>query len=529
MSAQIEHIVFLHGWGGDSRCWAPLLGELAGVAQACHCIDLPGFGKRATDGWPDTETLLAELEAELPEHCLLVGWSLGGMLAAQLAARSHKVRALVTIAANGCFVARETWPGMAPAVFEQFCSAQRSDPVKNWQRFCGLQARGDSAMRSLLKMLKSWQPETVPASWDPALECLGQLDNRAALSRLSVPALHIFGAEDALVPVEAAAQLRGLGCQVEIVEGAGHCPHLGNPGAVAGLLKRMLAEPDQAPLEKTAVARAFGRAAASYDAAAHLQRAVCRQLLGRVDALGGGQPRRILDLGSGTGFGSALLRRRFPQAEIIALDIAPQMLAYARDHRPQADAYIAADAEQLPLADDSFDLVFSSFALQWCYRLPQLFAEIRRITAPGGRALISTLGPGTLHELKDSWARVDDGVHVNRFLPAADWLNSAQGAGLRATLESEMRVLHFDSVTALMRELKSIGAQNVNRGAGRGLLGRARLRKLADAYDHFRGAAGLPATYEVLYLQLAREAMELPQGPAAAQAGGPAAARQARD
>lgn len=529
MSPQIDHVVFLHGWGGDSRCWEPLLEELTALPQTPVCIDLPGFGRRAGEDWPDSESLLADLEARLPENCLLVGWSLGGMLAVQLAARSPKVRALATIAANGCFVSSDGWPGMAPEVFTQFCGAQRSEPQKNWQRFCSLQARGDSAMRSVLKTLKSWQPDAMPASWDDALACLGQLDNRASLAQLPIPALHIFGAEDALVPAAAAEQVRALGCSVEVVEEAGHCPHLSNPKMVARLLQELLQGREDAPLEKTAVARAFGRAAASYDSAAHLQRAVCRQLLGQADEFGGWEPRRILDLGSGTGYGSELLRRRFPNVEIIALDIAQPMLAFAREHRPHANGYIAADAEQLPLADESVDLVFSSFALQWCYRLPQLFAEIRRVTAPGGRVLVSTLGPDTLHELKDSWARVDDGVHVNRFLPAEDWHGAARGSGLAGTLEREMRVLHFDSVTALMRELKAIGAQNVNTGAGKGLLGRARLRQLADAYDHFRVNAGLPASYEVLYLQLAKKGVDKVTRESIAAGGGPATGRRAVD
>lgn len=504
----VEHIVFIHGWGGDSRCWQPLLALLADLPQSVQCIDLPGFGSRAQEAWPAGEALLQQLEAELPENCLLIGWSLGGMLATQLAARSPKVRQLITIAANGSFVAREDWPGMDPDSFGSFCSAQQREPLKNWQRFCGLEARGDRDMRVLLKTLKGWQPQEIPASWDAALACLGALDNRQLLAELKVPALHIFGAQDALVPASAAEKLRAAGAEVALLEHAGHCPHLSQPDAIAALVRQAISAEDDLSLNKAAVARAFGRAAASYDAAAHLQRAVCRQLLAQSEQLPTA-PRRILDLGSGTGYGSALLRKRFPDAEIIALDIAPQMLQFARTERPQADAYVAADAEQLPLADDCIDLVFSSFALQWCYRLPQLFAEIRRVMAPGADALISTLGPDTLRELKQSWAVVDDRVHVNRFLSADDWFGAAQQAGLEGDLRCEERVLHFDSVTGLMRELKSIGAQNVNRGAGKGMLGRAGLQRLAQAYETYRVDAGLPASYEVIYLRLAKRAVAL--------------------
>ncbi|MFC4879200.1 malonyl-ACP O-methyltransferase BioC [Microbulbifer halophilus] len=268
------------------------------------------------------------------------------------------------------------------------------------------------------------------------------------------------------------------------------------------------------------MARSFGRAAASYDNAAHLQRAVCRQLLSQ--AAGEQTPKTILDLGSGTGYGSELLRKRFPQAAIIALDLAEGMLRYARDRRPVADCHIAADAEQLPLADNSVDLVFSSLALQWCYRLPQLFSELKRVLADGGRCLVSTLGPGTLSELKHSWAQVDGGVHVNRFLPLDEWQGAAFDSGLPGDVEREQRVLHFDDVRQLMRELKNIGAHNVNRDAGRGLSGREKLRRLAEAYEERRSPAGLPASYEVIYLRLAKGAgkgVGLPPGNAELQLG----------
>ncbi|MCA0900368.1 MULTISPECIES: malonyl-ACP O-methyltransferase BioC [Microbulbifer] len=530
---EIKSLALIHGWGGDSRCWQPLLAQWQSVAGTFNgpfdgpfnghivTVDLPGFGARTNEPWPQTETLLAELEAQLPEDCLLLGWSLGGMLAVQLAERSkrvgsNKVRALVTIGANGRFVASDGWPAAMPeTVFTDFCRAQREAPAKNMQRFAGLQARGDSEMRGLLKTLKAEVPAAVPQSWSQALECLGSLDNRKLLSAPVVPTLHLFGEGDALVPVQAASALEVLGASCKVIPQSGHCPHLSRPAQVAEIIRDFVGNSlgnsissavsnSAAPLEKTSVARAFGRAAASYDAAAHLQRAVCRELLSRAPEHR--VPRRILDLGSGTGYGSELLRKRFPDAEIIALDIAPQMLQFARAHRPVSNAYVAADAEQLPLADGCIDLVFSSFALQWCYRLPQLFAEIRRVLAPAGDVLISTLLPGTLSELEVSWAAVDDAVHVNRFLPESDWHSACVANHLQTTTAVEQRVLHFDDVKSLMRELKSIGAHNVNREAGKGLLSRAKLRKLTEAYESERTDVGLPATYEVLYLQLAHSA-----------------------
>ncbi|SHF73802.1 malonyl-CoA O-methyltransferase [Microbulbifer donghaiensis] len=505
----VAHLVFLHGWGGDRRLWQPLLDALGENGPlAISSLELPGFGDASDRAWPTDEQLLQQLCEQLPHNCVLVGHSLGGMLAACLAAGAgrEKIAGLITIAANGSFLQRDDWPGMHPQTFAAFRQSLTAEPLATWEKFCGLQARGDSSMRAVLKQLKQWPPQSIGDAWGQALDCLARLDNRELLSRMSMPSLHIFGDRDALVPVAAAERLRVSAGAIEVLAGCGHVPQLSAAELVAEKIRHFLRDLNggETPFDKRAVARSFGRAASSYDACAHLQRAVCRQLLREADSVWA--PKTILDLGSGTGYGSELLRQRFPQAQILSLDLAEGMLQYARSERPVADGYIAADAEQLPLADGCVDLVFSSMALQWCYRLPQLFAELHRVLADGGRCLVATLGPGTLRELRDSWAQVDDSVHVNRFLPLQQWQEAAIHSGLPGDVRTEERVLHFDNVRQLMHELKSVGAHNVNRGADRGMTGRAKLRRLAAAYESLRGRAGLPASYDVIYLKLLRDA-----------------------
>ncbi|WP_444943410.1 malonyl-ACP O-methyltransferase BioC [Microbulbifer sp. ZKSA006] len=504
---KIEHLVFLHGWGGDAHLWQPLLEILAGRTEVrLHCIELPGFAAQGGEDWPPLETLLQKLYRQLPANCVLVGHSLGGMLAVRLAAATEqdKILGLVTIAANARFVEGDGWPGMAEATFADFSRAFTAAPESTWQRFCSLQTRGDSAMRTLLKALKSRKPQINSGAWRDALRCLAELDNRQHLANLSVPALHLFGDGDALVPIEAARAIEASGSKVALIPGAGHLPHCSRAESTAEYLLELIGRIESAqaqPFDKLAVARSFSRAAQSYDDCAHLQRAVCRQLL--AEAGERWMPRTILDLGSGTGFGSELLRQRFPQAQIIALDLAEGMLKFARARRPEADGYIAADAEQLPLAAGSIDLVFSSMALQWCYRLPQLFAQLQRVLAPEGRCLLATLGPKTLLELKQSWAQVDGGVHVNQFLPAAQWREAALHSGLAGAVRDELRLLHFDSLRQLMRELKGVGAHNINRAADKGMTGRRKLQRLSTAYEDRREERGLPVTYEVIYMNLA--------------------------
>ncbi|WP_444912003.1 malonyl-ACP O-methyltransferase BioC [Microbulbifer sp. PAAF003] len=503
---RVEHLVFLHGWGGSADLWQPLIESLARRTELqLHCIELPGFATQGAEDWPPLEALLQKLYQQLPPSCVLVGHSLGGMLAVRLAsiAKQDKVLGLVTIAANACFVERDGWPGMAESTFKAFFDAFTSSPESTWERFCSLQARGDSSMRSLLKDLKAQKPQINSDAWRGALCCLAELDNRQYLEHLSVPALHLFGDRDALVPIEAARSIEACGGTVKVIPETGHLPHCTKADIVAEYLFELLesiGNPPADPFDKAAVARSFTRAAQGYDDCAHLQRAVCRQLLAQADD--SCAPRMILDLGSGTGFGTELLRRHFPQSQIIALDLAEGMLKFARTQRPEADGYIVADAEQLPLAAGSIDLVFSSMALQWCYRLPQLFAELQRILAPEGRCLVATLGPKTLVELKQSWAQVDGGVHVNQFLPAEQWREAALHSDLSGLVTDELRLLHFDSLRQLMRELKGVGAHNINRAADKGMTGRRKLQHLSVAYENKREERGLPVTYEVIYMNL---------------------------
>lgn len=253
-------------------------------------------------------------------------------------------------------------------------------------------------------------------------------------------------------------------------------------------------------LDKRLVASSFSRAASSYDSAAQLQRDIGHELLQSLP--NDFSPKRILDLGCGTGYFSEILQQRFPEAEIICLDLAQGMLEFCRDQRNLNAYYLCADAEALPLADDSIDLIFSSLAIQWCENLPALFSELRRTLSSKGQAFIATLGPKTLFELREAWQQVDSYVHVNRFA-AADALQNAVAANFKtASLRESMRVLQYQTLAQLTRELKAIGAHNVNRGQSLGLSGRARIEKFRQAYECFRKNDLLPASYEVFYIHL---------------------------
>jgi len=255
-------------------------------------------------------------------------------------------------------------------------------------------------------------------------------------------------------------------------------------------------------LDRQAVLKAFDRASIGYDAAAALQERVRAELLGRLPELQL-TPRVILDLGAGTGHASRSLKRLYPKALVIAADIAPGMLARARAQSRWLRRFerVRADAYSLPFRDASVDLIYSNLMLQWCDDLDGVFGELARVLAPDGLLLFSTFGPGTLAELRDSWASTDGAPnHVNHFFDPHSLGSALMHAGLsEPVLDVDRIVMDYPDVVTLMRELKAIGAHNVTRGRARGLTGRRRLAAMTLAYEALRRGGKLPATYEVIH------------------------------
>lgn len=508
-SNSAPELVLLHGWGMSSavwRTWLPLLRRRCNVTL----LDLPGFGRSPWQRNLDVETLLDQLLMHVPSGSALLGWSLGGALALAFTARFPRHCAgVMTIAANPCFVEREDWPSAMPmAVFQEFEAGVAQAPQTAMHRFNALQARGADGERALLKWLRGLEHgalDAEPLLW--GLELLQKIDARSALITCPVPAVHVLGTADALVPESVAAAIAQLAPDhtVALLDGASHVPFVTHGELCWQHLDRLLAEAhllarQRIPQrDKKAVAASFSRAAASYDAVAGLQRTVALELIEQVGAAAGD----VLDLGCGTGFVTARIAAQ--ARAVYALDLAEGMVAYGRTHHARDSVHwLCGDAENLPLADESVDGVVSSLALQWCENLNAVFAELQRVLRPGGQAWLATLGPDTLGELRTAWRAVDSRVHVNRFASRDLIEQTLRRSGLTLEQWRERNiVLEYAELRQLTHELKALGAHNVNKGRPDGLSGRARAQQFALAYERQRNANGhLPASYQVWFLRL---------------------------
>ena len=279
-------------------------------------------------------------------------------------------------------------------------------------------------------------------------------------------------------------------------------------------------------IAKVDVAASFSQAAQSYDVYARLQKQVGLSLLNKIPQWSSLSLSGLgMDLGCGTGWLTQRLcqhlRKEMPShsdtlPHLVALDIAPGMLAHAKSHWPQDGkdkaniSWLCADAEHMPIAESSLSWIFSSLAIQWSQDIQQLFSEVHRVLKPGGWCAFSTLGPQTLQELKQAWRAVDNDIHVNQFLSEKELRDAAMINNLEVgAVDSRLDVLEYDNLRALMMELKQIGAHNLHQQRAKGMLGKSKWKTLQKAYENACLQSALSdapcfASYEVLQFALTK-------------------------
>lgn len=261
---------------------------------------------------------------------------------------------------------------------------------------------------------------------------------------------------------------------------------------------------DPFALDPGTVRRHFDRASAGYDAHAVLQARARNEMLARLSLLAF-EPAVVADLGCGTGHAARALKRRWPRARVIALDLAPGMLAAARAQSTwlRGFARVRADAARLPLRPGSVDLVYSCLMLPWVNDLDTVLGAVRRSLSARGYFTFATLGPDTLRELRAAWAEADGEPHVHRFLDMHDIGDALVRAGFAdPVMDVDRLQLSYPSTRALMLDLRAVGAGNALAARRPALTGRARLATVEAAYERLHDADGrLPASCEVVYGQ----------------------------
>ena len=280
-------LALLHGWGIGNTAWDPVLPVLSREFEVrfdarldIRPIALPGYDTSETPiNRPSSSTYLVDtykqsdlepiacrspidglynepggaersfihtaeaIARRLPDACFLAGWSLGAMLALEIAQRApQRVKGLILIGGTPCFTQHTDWPhAQAPALLDTFCAAVKQEATATRQRFIGLLNQGDRQARTIgralsKRLLAAHSPDTITLL--TGLGWLREVDLRAQIAAIDTPTLLIHGQHDPLMPLAAARWLQATlpNARLDVFADAAHAPFLNNPEQFAALI-----------------------------------------------------------------------------------------------------------------------------------------------------------------------------------------------------------------------------------------------------------------------------------------------------
>lgn len=233
-----KDIVLLHGWGMHSDIWNSVLPELVAKYRVTM-VDLPGHGRSPPASFT-LDSLVEELDEIIPSDSVLVGWSLGAMVAQKLVLSSQalspeKFVGLILVAGTPRFVDAEDWPhATRREVFSQFSRDLEQDYQSTLKRFIYLQSKGGERSGDTRRQLQESMmhgPQPDPDSLKYGLDILESTDLRKDLDKIRCPVQLVMGDRDTLVPIGAGNDIAKLlrNVQLKTITGAGHAPFISHP------------------------------------------------------------------------------------------------------------------------------------------------------------------------------------------------------------------------------------------------------------------------------------------------------------
>ncbi|MBS0057569.1 pimeloyl-ACP methyl ester esterase BioH [Yersinia sp. Marseille-Q3913] len=234
-------LVLLHGWGLNAGVWHCIIDRLSPHFRL-HLVDLPGYGRSKDFGAMSLAEMAAIVVQQAPQQALWLGWSMGGLVASQIAlSHPERVDGLITVSSSPCFTADDEWPGIRPEVLAGFEQQLSADFQRTVERFLALQTLGTESARQDARLLKAvvlqhQMPEVEVLTG--GLEILRTTDLREALAAYDRPFLRIYGYLDGLVPRKVASLLDNAWphTQSVVMKGAAHAPFVSHPDDFSNLI-----------------------------------------------------------------------------------------------------------------------------------------------------------------------------------------------------------------------------------------------------------------------------------------------------
>jgi pimeloyl-[acyl-carrier protein] methyl ester esterase len=244
MNAELRlDCLLLHGWGFNAHVWSSFSEDL-NIFSAVDAPCLYAAAKKTKDG--KVESLANALNEKVNRDCVVIAWSLGGLIATRLARMTKQVKAIVYLASPPCFVNKENWRNvLAGDAITSLKLSLLNDPKACLQYFSGLVAHGEENPKQMIKLFREYiaseQDVAILLVW---LEELLVLDQRKELAALDIPVLQLFGKRDALVNAGVIKNIRLLkpGIEFGVIGNCGHALFISQPKKTIQAINKFINE-----------------------------------------------------------------------------------------------------------------------------------------------------------------------------------------------------------------------------------------------------------------------------------------------
>lgn len=253
-NGNLPKLTMIHGWGAQNAVWQDWAKECLAEYFQLHLIELPGFGNSDNVANDKNDQALAQawvdaIVATMPGQSHLLGWSLGGLLAQQIAIQyPEKVTSLICLASTPRFTQNDDWKwAVSPKLMADFMHSVQADSSATLKSFWALQMQGSDVPRKQIRQfVKRMQDYQIPKlnGLTQGLRLLNYFDFRDQAEQLTMPMLWLLGEQDPLIPQAFISEFSTIQRQaeVQVLAGAAHTPFVSHPQQTADAIRHFLAK-----------------------------------------------------------------------------------------------------------------------------------------------------------------------------------------------------------------------------------------------------------------------------------------------
>lgn len=250
-------------------------------------------------------------------------------------------------------------------------------------------------------------------------------------------------------------------------------------------------------IDKDKLKRRFSKGAKDYNQHAMVQKIMGDKLM---DTVKNNSPKRILEIGSGTGYVTKRLVKLYPNAIIDAIELAPGMIEEAKLNDELNDVnFICGDIEEIDV-ENKYDLIISNATFQWFNDLKGTIDKLLNALNENGSLVFSTFGTNTFNELNEAFILASKEIGCETILPSQRFIGIQELENIierEYTVNEDMVIEAFDNSNSFFNSIKKIGANNSSKNRGRATP--AFMKKVIEIYnDKFKLDNGVKATYHTI-------------------------------